>query len=1282
MLSKLLLFYFIIYISYIYNIYAWDQISKYDYQYKNVRINQYFETPTIYDKLYIGRSTSTVFLNNSIYVNSYDTVYSLHTNFSIHWKFIINSTITSNIYVSKNILSFGTYDNNLYVLHLDGTINYIFQLNNTFVKHYTFIDDEENIYFNTNNNVIYKIKNNNILWKINNNVDTYKIIMNPIQPYNDYLYLFQSTNIKVVNRNNLELIWENKNSFGFNGYFPAFDNNGILYISDTTNYNYAFHPNGTILWKSPLEYITYNSLLLSPTQTTLYFCTENNYIYALNTTNGNIIYKKYIGATITQTLSLSPDGYTLYGGGWYGNIIAINTETGIVKWKYKLNTQFKGSSAISDDGKFIYYVGAEGYLYKILTSCQEYITNCKNKTTLCDTVESIDFCPLHNCNPSYYNHFNYPKCTECPIICNPDQYSICDENGNNAQCINKYNITSSWQRFYGNNQQLGVYWNSNRTNDNYDQAMLINTFETNGYIRASPVIGNNLIYFQSYDGYVYSLYNNLALHWKTNINGFSLYNNPCLSHDNNFLYVITFDGVLYKLDALNGNIIWNITTNQNTYSSPAINKNNFIYINVGDGTIRCYDDKTNLIWMTQFNYEAAYTSITFNDDESILYISDSVNTLYGINSYNGNIIWSYNIENGAYSTIYYNNSLIVTTTKDHFIFNQNGLLINKITTNYYTYWGCIVNTDLYTMYCNGDKTIYAVDLNSFTFIWRYETENNFDSSPILSPDGTTIYNINLAGYLYGIRNDGTLKFRFTIPNNPIIVTTPAISSDGFNLYFGGDNNMFYNIRITCPKGNNCVTSSPYCKTKEDNNYCFSRKCEDGYYNDLYEKSICLPCPTPDNCKYNIATKCNFDGTNSLCPIGLCVDGYYNDQNSICTKCPAPLNCQMNNATKCIINGLNSECPLGYCNKGYYNLETSGICLKCPQNKLCLTESESCDAKTGLNPQCPISYCQTGYYNNKFDLTCKLCDKAEFCKVNYTSGCDETGKHSICPLKLCVDGYYNEGTSANGKCTKCPSAYMCSTDTILCGIDGNNPLCPAKKCLEGYTNNNMDSTCIVIPRQYSSTQIGIFVSVGGLLIVIIITLLYFRNKIVDTINRINIYMLKNKFRAVWTLFKGIILPIITISTSTASYINLLDRPVIYRYDLVNVYSVFIVISFITTIISVVMNIYLVLRIVNEEKEEDTLKNQIRKDLPSILQLFTKNIPMIIINNILIMKDNQNQNISDNIYFITITINAITLGINISSLQRLFETYIKLREKRGILDEQLIETQEIKFRNNSI
>lgn len=1262
---------YLILIIYFEYVYSWDHMDKYNFNYSTTRLNQYYEVPTIEYKLNLGNtSNATPFFNKDntqFYINSYAKIFSFYTsNFSIAWQIEFPEVLKYGIVLSndREYMSIMT-ENKLYLVKNNGTILWNMTMEDD-IQTQPYIDINNNIYVILRNSKVYAIDfNQNIKWIYQTPVTVNVVNSNHNSNYSDHIYIFESDKLTVINSNTGNFIWGLNMTMGFNGFYHMFSKTGTLYMSDNTIYYYAISPNGSIIWKKELVYGSYNSFLLSPDENTLYYFSENKFLYAVDSNTGYIIYETNSYDVITYSPSFSPDGQTIYATGWFGSLVAYNANDGSIRWKLKLASRIKSSPIITNDAMYIIVADFDGILYKIKSSCQEYITRCNVKVDSCDTYESINNCPFNLCNQNYYNNDKFPRCTECPITCNIDQYKVCDSYGNNPQCVFYNSSTISWSRFLGNNQQQGANYNIKRINEYYETADIKYMYQTNDAIRSSAIVSkDNIIVIHSQDKYVYAFSYNMTLLWKTLLDDISYYNAPSLSHDNKFIYIHTFAGYFYKLDIYTGEILWTKNTPSGTYASTATTKNGNVYIYDDYGYLYCYYENGTLLWTFNIPETGSYLSFTFNNNETIVYFTDNMSHIYALYTNNGTSVWDplfldYSI---TYSmSITEDESLIYFTNGyNYYSIYTNGTIKYIIKNSYYTYWSCIMEKNEIYSYCGGDNYVYALELATATIKWKFEVDNTFDSMPILSPDQTTIYAITLGGYIYGLRIDGTLKFRLEIPNKPAIVSTPVISNDGFFLYFGSDDHKFYAVRVECPMASNCKMSSPSCSDKQQIDICYPRQCNDGYFNNLYDKSLCLPCSIPDNCKLSTAVKCNYDGTKSLCPIGLCIDGYYNNATSICTTCPPALNCNSTIATKCITNGINSECPLGMCNKGFYNSEQNGICIRCSQNIRCTVESDGCNSINGHNSICPVGSCQIGYYNNIDNKDCKLCQPAANCKTNITSGCDHYGTNSICPLNQCIDGYYNEGNTANKQCTKCPKANMCIDDAISCSIDGTDPLCPPDRCMDGYTNNGMKSACVSKAREYSSTQIGTIVAVSGSILILIISCIMYRKQIYTFIHNKQLHNYKDIAKIVWIILMKILLPLSNMATSVASYINLIDRQKIYQYDLANIYTVFIVLSLIATIASIIININIISKILNKNNtSENEMKGRIWAEVPSLIQLFFKNIPMLIINTILILNDLYYDNTPNNIYFVTIIISSISLGSAIGSVNRLIETYMTLR-----------------------
>jgi outer membrane protein assembly factor BamB len=89
-----------------------------------------------------------------------------------------------------------------------------------------------------------------------------------------------------------------------------------------------------------------------------------------------------------------------------------------------------------------------------------------------------------------------------------------------------------------------------------------------------------------------------------------------------------------------------------------------------------------------------------------------------------------------------------------------------------------------TIYVVSNDGLYAINPNG-TFKWpapfllTYNDEKSY-SAPAIGPDGTVYFGAERypEGYLYAVKSDGTLKWRYTVPGKRCVRASPAIGIDG------------------------------------------------------------------------------------------------------------------------------------------------------------------------------------------------------------------------------------------------------------------------------------------------------------------------------------------------------------------------------------------------------------------------------------------------------------------------------------------------------------------------
>ena len=257
-------------------------------------------------------------------------------------------------------------------------------------------------------------------------------------------------------------------------------------------------------------------------------------------------------------------------------------------------------------------------------------------------------------------------------------------------------------------------------------------FTTQDAIVSSPAVANGKVYTGGDDGYVYCLdaYTG-ALYWKTFVNGnlpytygsFVLKSSPAVSDGK--VFVGSLDGNMYALDASTGHIDWAYITEGPILSSPAVVDGGIYFTSEepSSGILYKLDASSGaLIWKQELTYEYQFTGGTemigspsvAND---MVFASSDLRTYYGINAATGDIVWMFRdpdaMEFIVSSPIYVDGQLYII---DKFSITS----LNA--TNGYTNWSFFTGDELYASPSYADGKIYI--MTSQRHIYILDANNN------------------------------------------------------------------------------------------------------------------------------------------------------------------------------------------------------------------------------------------------------------------------------------------------------------------------------------------------------------------------------------------------------------------------------------------------------------------------------------------------------------------------------------------------------------------------------
>lgn len=279
--------------------------------------------------------------------------------------------------------------------------------------------------------------------------------------------------------------------------------------------------------------------------------------------------------------------------------------------------------------------------------------------------------------------------------------------------------------------------------------------------------------------------------------GIWIASSPVLSLDASTVFVGDRSNYLSAYDAVNGSKRWAFQANGPVWSSPTLSADgSVVYI----GSLADPDDDSNLYaihtatGLKQWNFTAGGWVVgqpALSPDGSTVYVGASDNNLYAVDAATGIMRWS---------------------------FATWGRIDRKLAIS-------PGGTTVYAV-SNGPSTdnLYAVDAATGLKKWSFLPDDpssrrslqsaivqwSYSSSPVLSPDGSTVYFGSQDFHLHAVdAATGSKIWNFT--TGAWVASTPALSPDGSVVYVGSNDNNVYAVWAD-PKAHDMTTT---CTSKED-----------------------------------------------------------------------------------------------------------------------------------------------------------------------------------------------------------------------------------------------------------------------------------------------------------------------------------------------------------------------------------------------------------------------------------------------------------------------------------
>jgi outer membrane protein assembly factor BamB/tRNA A-37 threonylcarbamoyl transferase component Bud32 len=308
------------------------------------------------------------------------------------------------------------------------------------------------------------------------------------------------------------------------------------------------------------------------------------------------------------------------------------------------------------------------------------------------------------------------------------------------------------------------------------------TFESADDIRGTALYNRGIVYFGSYDHYLYAVNAETGgLIWKYQTDG-GIVSRPAIAEDS--VFIGSEDNRLHVLSTRSGSLLWTYYTKGPIRSSPYV-AHGHVFIGSDDMSLHAININSGRgIW--QIDTIGEIRSTPFVTQEEI-YAGNESGEFYCMD-FRGGIKWRYRAKRAITSSATVANGMVFFCSLDSYIYSldaKSGYFIWRFKMDKGSISSpCVAESLLYTGAIDGN--IYCVNIDNAKEVWRFETENQVTGSPIIQDD--KLFCGSVDGYLYCLdRQTGQLHWKFNTQKP--ITSTPAAGSD--RIYIGSTNKLLY-----------------------------------------------------------------------------------------------------------------------------------------------------------------------------------------------------------------------------------------------------------------------------------------------------------------------------------------------------------------------------------------------------------------------------------------------------------------------------------------------------------
>jgi outer membrane protein assembly factor BamB len=184
---------------------------------------------------------------------------------------------------------------------------------------------------------------------------------------------------------------------------------------------------------------------------------------------------------------------------------------------------------------------------------------------------------------------------------------------------------------------------------NVETGEIAHSFQTGDTVTSTPCVApDGSVFIGSYDNHLYKLDAQLKLVWSFATAG-QVWSSPAVSDDGTMVFVGSVDKGIYGVHTDSGTLAWQHNTTGRIKSSPIVNANQVLIGNFEDKCMRALDVSTgHEVWnftSKDFIFSSPAVAVA-EDGTELVIVTGSDSFVYGINRHSGKMIW--NVKTGSY----------------------------------------------------------------------------------------------------------------------------------------------------------------------------------------------------------------------------------------------------------------------------------------------------------------------------------------------------------------------------------------------------------------------------------------------------------------------------------------------------------------------------------------------------------------------------------------------------------------------------------------------------------